>query len=140
MPCALKSVAGVNDCIYLLPCEWLDPAGTTVTANGDIDAIAIDTVASGGVTGFYKFDLKHDANGYTGELDGTAPNFFVTQTVTVVIPKMDTATRKALQEIIDCNCGLIGVVVDNNCKQWALGLDYSCAEWNCRGLRAASGW
>ena len=139
LDCNLKSVAGINDKLYLMPCSWLDTAGTTVGAGGDITAIAIDLVASGGETGFFILELKHDANGYTGELDGVPPNIYITQTVTAVIPKMDAARRAVLMEIINCNCGLIGIVVDNNCNQWALGLDYSCAEWNCRGLRVASG-
>jgi hypothetical protein len=138
LPCDLSSSAGIQDGLYLMPCTWLDTAGTTISASGDIDAIAIDLVASGGATGFYKFDLKHDANGYTGELDGTSPNYFFTQTVTAVIPKMATATRAKLMEIITCNCGLIGIVVDNNCVQWVLGLSFKCGVV-CRGLRVASG-
>ena len=139
--CAEPNQAGTEDKLYLIPAQWLDEPAFTVDPNGSLSAISIDLVASGGVTGFYSYDLRRDANGYRGELAGEQPNLYIEQTVTAIIDKMNQDTRNVIQEWLDCRCGLVAIVVDNNCKQWVLGVSYNaaCAKFQIRGLRVAAG-
>lgn len=141
LSCNLRSTAGLEECIYLAPCDWLDDPAFTIAGDGALSDIAIDVAKSGGPTGLYKFDLKRNANGYTGEAGGSVDNIFFTQTVTLVIPKMAQASRNAIMEMLSCRCGLIGIVVDNNCKQWVLGFQYDedCSKEKCKGLRVDAG-
>jgi hypothetical protein len=141
LSCSLKSTAGVKDKIYLVPVEWLDDPAFTVGVSGDLSALAIDLVASGGVTGAYEYDLKRDANGYSGEFAGESPNLYVEQTVTLVIPKMQQEHRNIIMEWTKCYCGLVGIVCDRNGKQWVLGVSYNedTATFDYRGLRVAAG-
>jgi hypothetical protein len=134
--CNEKSVAGITDKIYLANCEDMDFSGWTVGASGEISAIAVQV---GG--GFFEYQIKHDSGGYTGEFDGEAPNLFLNQTVTLILSGLSQERRNVIMEMVNCNCGMVGIVEDNNCKQWVLGVTYfeSCTEWKCRGLRVATG-
>lgn len=139
--CNINSIGGIENKLYLIPCNWLDAAAFTVAGDGSLSAIAIDLVASGGVTGLYVFDIQEDSGGYRGEFAGEAPNLYIEQTVTATVPKMDQTSRNALQQLLKCRCGLVGIVVDNNCKQWVLGMYYNeeCSKFVCRGLQVAAG-
>ena len=141
LSCELKANAGLRDSIYLIPANWLDDPAFTVGVNGELSALAVDLVASGGATGGYNFDLKRDSNGYGGEFAGEAPNLYVEQTVTLVIPKLQQAHRNIIMEWAKCNCGLVGIVKDRNGKQFVLGVSYDddSAEFDIRGLRVAAG-
>lgn len=141
LPCNINSIGGTEDKLYLLPCDWLQDPPFTLEANGALSSVAIDLIKSSGVAGFYEFDIKRDSGGYRGEFAGEAPNLYLEQTVTLSIPKMDQATRNSIQQLLKCNCGLVGIVVDNNCKQWVLGVSYNeeCSKFICRGLQVAAG-
>jgi len=140
LPCNINSIGGNEDTLYLIPCDWLDNPAFTVLGNGELSAIAINLIASGGVTGFYQFGVKRDSLGYRGEFAGEAPNLYLEQTVTLTVPKMDQTSRNAIQQLLKCNCGLLAIVVDNNCKQWTLGVSYNedCSKFVCRGLQVAA--
>ena len=141
LDCDENSIAGTENKIYLIPCNWLDDPAFTVGVNGELSALAIDIVKSGGVTGAYVFDIQEDSGGYRGEFAGESNKLFVEQTVTVTIPKMQQSSRNSIQQLLKCRCGLVGIVVDNNCKQWVLGVHYNedCNKFICRGLRVAAG-
>jgi hypothetical protein len=134
--CDQKSVAGITDKIYLATCQDMDFTGWVVGVSGEITTLAVDVAG-----GFYEYEIKHDSGGYTGEFDGEAPNLYLTQTVTIVLSKLDQERRNVIMEMVNCNCGMVAVVEDNNCKKWVLGVNYNetCSEWKCRGLRVASG-
>lgn len=141
LDCDFFNQAGGENKLYLMPCSWLDLTGFTIAAGGDVSGITVDVVASGGVTGFYVFDLETDRNGLVEEVGGTKPNTFITQTVTAVIPKMTQGHRNVLEEWRNCRCGMVGVFVDNNCVAWLLGMSYNvdCDKWVCNGLRVEPG-
>lgn len=76
-----------------------------------------------GVTTFYKFEFVQD----TAEIRENVArndngNIAVTHELEFYLPKMSTAQRDAIQEIIDCSpCGIVAIAKDSNGNYWVLG-------------------
>lgn len=107
--------AGISDL-------WLASADSvsafTIGTDGEITAV---TMVSTEV--FFNIPFEKNTGSFTEASARVKSNVNVTQTITVILPVLDIAARKALRPVFECACGLIAIVKDNSGKFHVAGIN-----------------
>ena len=94
-----------------------------------IDAITSITETAGLITAitmdgaevFYEFVPYQETASFTENIDRISCNSAGTDTLTAVFPCRSQATREALEEMLDCCCGLVVIHEETNGQRWLWG-------------------
>ena len=110
--CATKKIGGSN---FLYVADRQDVDSITIDPTGEISAITMVAAAV-----FYKFEFAPNQSNYTET--GANSGEWV-QAYTFVNEGRDQAKRNAIQELADCNCGLVVIHGENTGKTWLWGFN-----------------